>query len=265
MTTDHHRRPQRGGPFGRVITACRRRPRSANLALPIADRGLPSPFPSRQETLRLARAVALAVCAAGTVGAACGRGSGSAAPAAAGSGASGSAARAASLLPDACELLTPADVEGVTREASGSLSSTLEDAVGKDPTQCSYSLGGEVPPRVISLALRRAPSAEAAAGQQQAAESGLRSMAAGAPVEELPRLGDGAFWIGGRFDQLNVRHGDTLLVFTVQLDHDAFPAARTLAGKALARLAHPAASPRPASPRGAPGATGGPPRSTGPS
>jgi|GEM_PF-1333146 len=207
---------------------------------------------------------AYALLAACAVFAACGQ-DGGGRPAAGGFATGAPAAHTGVALPDACVLLTPADVEGVTREASGSLSSTLEDAVGKDPTQCSYSLGGEVPPRVISLSLRRAPGAEEAASQQQAAEAGLRSMAAGAPVEELPRLGDGAFWIGGRIDQLNVRHGDTLLVFTVQLDHDAFPAARTLAGKALARLAHPSPSPRPASPRGAPDAAGGSSRGSGPS
>lgn len=234
---------------------------------------------AKGRTPRLAVATSRAACAllaAGAVLAACGRGGGGA-PAAGRSGAAGTAGSARTPLPDACELLTPADVEAVTREASGSLSSTLEDAVGKDPTQCSYSLAGDVPPRMIGLSLRRAPGAEEAASQQRAAESGLRSIAAGAPVEELPRLGDGAFWIGGRIDQLNVRRGDTLLVFTVQLDKDPLGAALALAGKALARLAHPAPSSRPAAPPkpappsgsppppGAPGTPGGSPRSGGPS
>jgi hypothetical protein len=253
--TDPHRPPRRA-----AICAGHRAPR---LAAPAA-RGA-----------RVARAagVAGALLAACAVLAACGHDSGGAA-AAGRSGAAGTAGTAGAPLPDACELLTPADVEAVTRDASGSLSSTLEDAVGKDPTQCSYGLGGDVPPRMISLSLRRAPGAEEAASQQRAAESGLRSIAAGAPVEELPGLGDGAFWIGGRIDQLNVRRGDTLLVFTVQLDKDPLGAARTLAGKALARLAHPAPAPKtappskpapppgPASP-GAPGAAGGSPRSAG--
>jgi len=215
--------------------------------------------------------IACALLAACVVVTACGQG-GARAPDAARAGAGGTAEPARGPLPDACELLAPADVEAVTREASGTLSSTLEDAVGKDPTQCSYSLGGDVPPRMISLSLRRAPGAEEAASQQRAAESGLRSIAAGAPAEELPQLGDGAFWIGGRIDQLNVRRGDTLLVFTVQLDKDPLGAARTLAGKALARLAHRAPVPQPAPPSrsapppapaspGAPGAAGGSPRS----
>jgi len=145
-------------------------------------------------------------------------------------------------LPAACELLTPADVESVTREASGSLSSTLEDAVGKDPGQCSYPVGSGAPPRVVSLAVRRFASPGQAASQQQTAESGLRSMVAGSQVEDLPRLGDGAFWVGGQIDQLNVRRGDTLLSFTVQLDKEPLRAARQLADKALGRLAAPPAA-----------------------
>ncbi|HXO43260.1 MAG TPA: hypothetical protein VN999_17550, partial [Thermoanaerobaculia bacterium] len=119
----------------------------------------------------------VAVC---VVLAACGHDGGSA-PAAGRSGAASSAGTAGGPLPDACELLTPADVEAVTRDASGSLSSTLEDAVGKDPTQCSYSLASDVPQRMISLSLRRASGAEEAASRQRAAEAGLRSIAAGAP------------------------------------------------------------------------------------
>lgn len=254
---DPHRPPRRA-----AIFAGHRAPRLAAAAAA-----------TRADRVAYGAGVASALFAACAVLASCGHGGGGT-PAAGRSGAAGTAGTAGAPLPDACELLTPADVEAVTREASGALSSTLEDAVGKDPTQCSYSLGGDVPQRMISLSLRRAPGTEEAASQQRAAESGLRSIAAGAPVQELPGLGDGAFWIGGRIDQLNVRRGDTLLVFTVQLDKDPLGVARTLAGKALARLARPAPVPRPAPPskpppppgpasHAAPGATGGSPRSSG--
>jgi hypothetical protein len=194
---------------------------------------------------RAARWAALALAAV----AACGRSGG--APAgggpATGSGAAGRAGQsapagaAAAPLPDACHVMTLADVQEVAPEVSGSLSSTLEDAVGRDPGQCSYSLGG-MPPRVISLSLRRLPSAELAASQQQIAASGLRSLGAGAAVEEVPGLGDDAVWVGGQIDQLHVRRGTDLLIFTVQLDKEPLRAARSLAGKALARLAGAAAS-----------------------
>ena len=102
--------------------------------------------------------LACALAAACVLLAACGH-DGGGAPAAGKSNAAGTAGTAGAPLPDACELLTPADVEAVTRDASGSLSSTLEDAVGKDPTLCAYSLGGDATARMISLSLRRAPGA----------------------------------------------------------------------------------------------------------
>jgi hypothetical protein len=216
----------------RAVAAPGRR-RAAWLALPAA---------ALAAMLALVAMLALAVCTA------CGQGGGATAGPPGTTGGVAGAGTGAVPLPDASELLAPADVQAVSREVSGSLSSTLEDAVGRDPSQCSYSLGG-TPPRVISLTLRRAPSAEQAASQQRAAESGLRSLAAGAPVEEVRRLGDDAFWVGGQIDQLHVRRGDVLLIFTVQIDKEPLRAARTLAGRALGRLA----GPRPARPATAPG------------
>jgi hypothetical protein len=203
-------------------------------------------------------AALLAAVLALAVGAACGQGGGSPAGGSRTGGGAAGAAAAGAPLPDACEVMAPADVQTVARGVSGSLSSTLEDAVGKDPGQCSYSLGG-MPPRVISLSLRRWPTADQAASQQQAAEAGLRSFAGGAAVEEVPGLGDGAFWVGGQIDQLHVRRGDTLLTFTVQLDKEPLRAACTLAERALARLA---AGKRPAAPTA--GTATPPPGSGGP-
>ncbi|HYL04988.1 MAG TPA: DUF4143 domain-containing protein, partial [Thermoanaerobaculia bacterium] len=256
QTRDRAMRSKRAAPRGRDrrMTEMNRCPRRAAAA----RRGRPL-RPAAAAALAATAACALAVAFA--AGVACSRDRGSAGPAAAQSGGSGTAGvpgRAARPFPDACEVMAAEDVQEVSRDVSGSLSSTLEDAVGKDPTQCSYSLGG-TPPRMISLSLRRFPSAGHAASQQQTAESGLRSISAGAPVEDLPRLGDGAFWIGGQIDQLNVRRGDTLLIFTVQIDKDPLRAARTLAAKALARLAHPAPLSRPAPPAGAPAAGSGQP------
>jgi hypothetical protein len=202
-----------------------------------------------------AAVLALAACAACT---GCGKGDGATAAGAGGGAAAGRGVAASAgggsgaALPAACELLAPADVQAVTREVSGSLSSTLDDAMGKDPGQCSYALGSGVPPRTVSLMVRRAPSAEQAASQYQIAESGLRSLSSGAPFAEVTGLGDGAFWVGGQIDQLHVRRGDTLLIFTVQIDQEPLQAARTLAGKALARLARaPRAEQRPPGSQGA--------------
>jgi hypothetical protein len=186
-----------------------------------------------------------AVALAGWV-AACGQGGGGGgargpAGGAAAGGVSPGGGGGAGALPEACTLLAQADVRAVTREAAGLLSSTLDDAVGKDPSQCSYGLSSDLQPRAISLVVRRWPSPEQAADQLRAAESGLRSLSLGAPVEDVAGLGDGAFWVGGRIDQLHVRRGDAVLIFTVQIDQEPLRAARELAGKALARLAAPRA------------------------
>lgn len=193
----------------------------------------------------LAALAVLGLLAAAGAATGCGDSRGSRA-AGAGTAARPAAPAAGGSLLAACQLLTPADVASVTKEVSGSLSSTLEDAVGINPGQCSYPLSSEAPPRVISLAVRRFASPGQAASQQQAAEEGLRAMVTGAQVQDLPRLGDGAFWAGGQIDQLNVRRGDILLSFTVQLDKDPLGAARRLADKALARLA---ATPAPGGPQ----------------
>jgi hypothetical protein len=214
---------------------------------------------------------ALAACGRGDGAPAGGSRTGAAAGAAGLTGAAGQTGAAGAPLPDACEVMKLADVQAVAPEISGSLSSTLEDAVGRDPGQCAYSLGG-MPPRVISLSLRRLPSAELAAAQLRTAEAGLRSLGAGAVVEEVPGLGDGALWVGGQIDQLHVRRGATLLIFTVQLDKEPLRAARALAERALPRLAGPATAPpaRPSPPGGgsappASGTPGGPAPGGGPS
>jgi hypothetical protein len=135
---------------------------------------------------------------------------------------------------DACALLTPEDVRSLTSEASGSLSSTLDDERGRDPSQCVYTVGSDLPPKVISLQVRQADGAGRAAALHRAAESGLDSLAGG--TQPVPGLGDGAFWVGGKLDQLHVLAGSRQLIFSVQIDKDPLPAARGLAAKALARL-----------------------------
>src|SRR5258708_19386672 len=187
--TDRHRAPRRA-PAERVTSAP-------------GDRTLPA-------ATAMAAMLALAGWAAG-----CGQGqsvpaagAGGTPPATTGTSAS---APASHPLPAACELLTPADVEGVTREVSGSLSSTLEDAVGIAPGQCSYPVGSGEPPRVVSLAVRHFASPGQAASQQQAAESGLRSMVAGSQVEDLPRLAHGPFSVRAHIHHFNIHTSTPLL------------------------------------------------------
>jgi hypothetical protein len=227
---------------------------------------MPTDHPASRHASRLvASSVVRRACAAGAVAAAlvagsvwiaCGDApSGTAAHGGPAAGANGQApATATPALPpiDACTLLAPADVQAVAPQASGSLSSTLDDAVGKDPGQCSYGLSSDLQPRAVSLTVRQLASAEEAASQQRTAESGLRSVAPPGTVADVQGLGDGAFWVGGQIDQLHVLRGDRRLIFTVQLDKAPQQAAQALAAKALARLAHPAPPALSASPGGRP-------------
>ena len=148
---------------------------------------------------RIVRAArgACALLAACTVLAACGH-DGGGAPAAGRSGAAGTAGPAGAPLPDACELLTPADVEAVTREASGSLSSTLEDAVGKDPTQCAYSLGGDATARMISIGIERnAPTVHQSQVSPRCVdlERDTRGPAQGLPILPCQELRKGVWFV----------------------------------------------------------------------
>jgi hypothetical protein len=136
--------------------------------------------------------------------------------------------------PAACSLLTPDDVRAHTGDLSGTLSSTIDDTVGRDPAQCNYSLGGDVPPRVIGLQIRQAESAERAAGLHQAAQQGLDSLGGG--TVPISGLGDQAFWVGGKLDQLHMLVGNRQLILTVQVERDPQATARALAARVLARL-----------------------------
>lgn len=202
----------------------------------------PAPCPARVPRSAVARtasrASTLTLALAALLAGGCGQGGGGKAGQRAGPASTGDKAGSGTqpAQVDACELLPPADVQAVSRDVAGSLSSTLDDAVGHDPTQCTYGLAGRVPPKVVGLVIRQSAAPDQAARLHEAAEAGLGSLA-GSRVEPLAGLGDGAFWVGGRLQQLHVRKGATRLIFTVQLDRDALPAAKTLAAKALARLA----------------------------
>lgn len=138
---------------------------------------------------------------------------------------------------DACTLFTWEDAQAIAKEPVGGMSSTLDDARGRDPGQCVYNAGTLDEPRILSLLVRQFPSAESAGRVLAGSRSSLSSMSGG-KVQEVPGLGDGALWVGGRIQQLHVIEGGTQLVITVQsLDGtDQLGAARQIADKALVRL-----------------------------
>ncbi|HSK77250.1 MAG TPA: hypothetical protein VLQ45_12410 [Thermoanaerobaculia bacterium] len=138
---------------------------------------------------------------------------------------------------DACTLFTWEDAQAIANEAVGAMSSTLDDARGRDPGQCVYNAGTLDQPRILSLLLRQFPSAASAQRVLASSRSTFDSMSGG-KVQEVPGLGDGALWVGGRIQQLHVVRGSTQLVITAQSPDgtDQLAVARQIADRAIARL-----------------------------
>lgn len=144
---------------------------------------------------------------------------------------------------DACTLFTYEDAQAVAGETLAAMSSTLDDARGRDPGQCIYNSGTLEQPRILSLLIRQHRTAERAKRFQESSRSSLRSMS-GADVQDIPGLGDGALWVGGRIQQLHIVKGDRQFVITVQSPDgtDQLPRARQVAAKVLGKLNAPAAA-----------------------
>jgi hypothetical protein len=140
---------------------------------------------------------------------------------------------------DACTLFTAADAQAVLGEEEVvEMTSFLNEAQKtRDPAQCGYNAGSD-PAKVVRLEVRRAASAESAQG----AFDSTRSLLAGSAPQDVPGLGDGAFWVGGSLDQLHVRKGATQLIITSQTTSqpgegkDPLAVAKGIAGRALPRL-----------------------------
>jgi hypothetical protein len=107
------------------------------------------------------------------------------------------AAEAAAAAPtDACALLPAAEVQGIV---GGTVGDSLALALpgpdgGLSLSQCNYSMGAD--PAAVSLMLRRGnpgetPEAATAGARQSLVESGVE-------VEDVPGLGQTAFWGGNQ-------------------------------------------------------------------
>ena len=144
-------------------------------------------------------------------------------------------APAAELL-DACTLFTAEDAQAIAGESIAAMSSTLDEARGRDPGQCIYNSGNLTQPRILSLLIRPHRSAESAKRAQVAARSTLTTMAG--KIQDVPGLGDGAVWVGGQLQQLHVLHGPDQLIVTVQSPDgtDQLERARRIASTALSRM-----------------------------
>ena len=141
---------------------------------------------------------------------------------------------------DACQLFTYEDTEAIAGESLAAMASTLDEAQGRNPGECIYNAGTIEQPRILSLLIRPHRSPESAKRVLEGGRSTFSAMTGG-QVQDVPGLGDGALWVGGRIQQLHVLHGETELVITVQSGDgkDQLENARQLAGKILSKLQSP--------------------------
>src|SRR4051812_1958433 len=116
------------------------------------------------------------------------------------------------------------------------MSSTIDEAKGRNPLECIYNSGSLDQPRILSLLIRPHRSASAARDFLASSRSALSSMSAG-KVQDVRGLGDAALWVGGRIQQLHVVTGN-LLIITVQSPDgtDQVDRARQIATRVLERL-----------------------------
>ena len=143
---------------------------------------------------------------------------------------------------DACALLSPEDVKAVAGWAvTGTLSSTLEDTVGRDPSRCAYSTGTNDSPAGLVMEVRQFPNTGAATRAFAGSRSGLSHLAGG-ELQDIGDLGDEAVWVGRDIQQLHIRQGRFYLLITSQTGERQLLVARQIADRALPRL------PKPASP-----------------
>lgn len=138
---------------------------------------------------------------------------------------------------NACALLTFDEAQAIAGEPVAGLSSTLDDARGRDPRQCVYNAGTLEAPRILGIEVRQSPSARVAKRTFEASKSYLDNLAGGKLVE-VPGLGEGAVWVGARIQQLHVLQGDAILIITSQGQPGKdLEAAKKIAAQAVERMA----------------------------
>jgi hypothetical protein len=138
---------------------------------------------------------------------------------------------------DACQLFTDQDAQAIAGETLAAMSSTIDEAKGRNPLECIYNSGSLDQPRILSLLIRPHRGASAAKDFLASSRSALSSMSAG-KVQDVRGLGDAALWVGGRIQQLHVVTGNLQLIITVQSPDgtDQLDKARQIATRVLERL-----------------------------
>lgn|GEM_PF-1542998 len=141
---------------------------------------------------------------------------------------------------EACTLFPYQEAQVIAGAGVASISSTYDDAVGRDPKNCSYNAGSIEVPQILALEVRPAKTVREAERKQEAVRSYLTTLSKG-QVQDVPGVGDAALWAGGTVEQLHARKGAVNLVITIQAGKDPMAAAKQVAQLAFTRMEQQAA------------------------
>jgi len=131
----------------------------------------------------------------------------------------------------ACALLPPSEVEAVLGAPARDSLALDMPAEGGGLTQCNYAVGDD--PAAVSLMLRVSPEGTSPGNAPASVRASIEE--AGVSVEDVPDLGEQAFWGG---NQLHVFRGRWHLVVS-PARAGGLSQARSLAERALAALPSP--------------------------
>jgi hypothetical protein len=139
------------------------------------------------------------------------------------------AATTASL--NACTLLPASEITAILGETvRDSLALNMADASGAvSLSQCNYATTSN--PAAVSLMLRRSAAGEISTGSLQSIRESIEQ--AGATVEDVTGLGEGAVWGG---NQLHVTTNKGWSIVVTPLASGGLGQARAIAERALARM-----------------------------
>lgn len=138
----------------------------------------------------------------------------------------------------ACDLFTIEDALSLNGgKRVSTMSSTLEEASGRNNLVCSYNAGSRARPRLLGLDIRPAKTPAAAARQLESSRGFLKRLAGG-ELQEVPGVGDKAIWAGGELHQLHMVRGNLILVISAKTDNPprSLYVAKIAAKRVLERL-----------------------------
>jgi hypothetical protein len=136
---------------------------------------------------------------------------------------------------EACALFPYQEAQAIANMGVSTLSSTYDDAVGRDTKICTYNAGSVEVPQILGLEVRPAETVRDAERRQEAGRSFLGTLSKG-EVQDVPGVGDAALWAGGTVEQLHARKGAVNIVVTIQAGKDPLGAAKQVAERAFARM-----------------------------